>query len=305
MATLEALEKMLRDIEDAVARVAVKTDRISAKSINAPGGLSDISASLGVVSSGELRQGNGLAIGSGFSGVRIVYPSVNYGGVYYNVAGVWDDVLQFGLVAETGEAYIAGGLVILNEDGINIELGSATANRLSWIGSSNEEQGWIYTSTLGDSTSAHMFIDVGHDSADYGRTDSSLTLRSWVENGSNQMEYTALELHGDYTALNLWVDLYHYNVTAAAGVPIMTVYNSGGVIFNEDGVADMDFTVETDTYNAVFIDASNNSIMVMSNAAGKVGFYGIAAVAQQVLATTGSAANIIALLQLLGLCRES
>jgi len=54
----------------------------------------------------------------------------------------------------------------------------------------------------------------------------------------------------------------------------------GGVIFNEDGAADGDFRAETDAYDGIFLDASNNSIVIMSNAAGKIGLWGAAAVAQ-------------------------
>jgi hypothetical protein len=53
-----------------------------------------------------------------------------------------------------------------------------------------------------------------------------------------------------------------------------------GVIINESGDAVTDFRVESDTYDALFVDASNNSIVLMSNAAGKVGLFGHAASSQ-------------------------
>ena len=49
-------------------------------------------------------------------------------------------------------------------------------------------------------------------------------------------------------------------------------------VFNETGNQYLDFRVETDNYNAIFIDASNESIVLMSNAAGKVGFFGATAI---------------------------
>ena len=78
-------------------------------------------------------------------------------------------------------------------------------------------------------------------------------------------------------------------------------------IFNEQGSPNLDFRVESDAYDALFIDASNDSIMLMSNAAGKVGFYGVAAVAQQVLATGAGATvdNVISFLQTVGLCKQA
>jgi len=65
---------------------------------------------------------------------------------------------------------------------------------------------------------------------------------------------------------------------------ILTVPHASNVyanVFNEQGAATLDFRVESDTYDALFIDASNDSIMLMGNAAGKVGFFGITAVVQQ------------------------
>jgi hypothetical protein len=53
-----------------------------------------------------------------------------------------------------------------------------------------------------------------------------------------------------------------------------------GLIVNEGGLATCDLRVETDNYDALFVDGSNDSIMIMSNAAGKIGHFGVAAVAQ-------------------------
>jgi hypothetical protein len=52
---------------------------------------------------------------------------------------------------------------------------------------------------------------------------------------------------------------------------------AGSVVINRGGDSLTDFTVKSDTYNAIFIDASNDSIVLMSNAAGKVGLFGHAA----------------------------
>ena len=51
-------------------------------------------------------------------------------------------------------------------------------------------------------------------------------------------------------------------------------------VFNEQGSPNLDFRVETDSYDGIFVDASNNSVTIMSNAAGKVGVFGAAASAQ-------------------------
>ena len=72
-----------------------------------------------------------------------------------------------------------------------------------------------------------------------------------------------------------------FELQKSTGAVQISFDDNGGAIFNEAGNATGDFRVESDTYNALFVDASNDSVMVMSNVAGKIGFYGIAALAQQ------------------------
>jgi hypothetical protein len=87
--------------------------------------------------------------------------------------------------------------------------------------------------------------------------------------------------------------------SSAAAVNIC-MDNNGGAIFNEQGNAAADFRVESDNYDALFIDASVNSIEIMHNAAGLIGFYGITPVAQQT-GVAVTAAGIHAALVALGL----
>lgn len=56
---------------------------------------------------------------------------------------------------------------------------------------------------------------------------------------------------------------------------------NGSLIVNEGGSASYDTRVESDNYDALFIDSSNDSIVVMSSASGKIGFFGATAVVQQ------------------------
>ena len=65
---------------------------------------------------------------------------------------------------------------------------------------------------------------------------------------------------------------------------IVTIYKS--LIGNEAGDVDGDFRWETDTYDGIFLDASNDSIVLMSSVAGKVGFFGANAVTQQIALTS-------------------
>lgn len=81
----------------------------------------------------------------------------------------------------------------------------------------------------------------------------------------------------------------------------------GGAVFNEQGDPSADFRVESDSYDALFIDSSNDSIAVMNNAGGKVTFYGGTPVVQQVLATGAGATvdNVISFLQTINLVKQS
>ena len=81
-------------------------------------GLSDISESLGILTAGEFRSGNRLDPGNGFSGMRMLYPPVTYNSELWNLVGVENDVLQFGVRASDGKLLAGGGAVILDSSGI-------------------------------------------------------------------------------------------------------------------------------------------------------------------------------------------
>lgn len=51
-------------------------------------------------------------------------------------------------------------------------------------------------------------------------------------------------------------------------------------VINEGGI-DIDFRVESDNYNALFIDASNDAAHLMNNTSGKISFFGVTAVTRQ------------------------
>jgi hypothetical protein len=61
--------------------------------------------------------------------------------------------------------------------------------------------------------------------------------------------------------------------------------DTGNIVINETGLSTADFRLETDIYDAVFVDASNDSIVLMSNSLGKIGVFGAAAVARQTALT--------------------
>lgn len=78
------------------------------------------------------------------------------------------------------------------------------------------------------------------------------------------------------------------------------VTNAGKVIFNAGGNAASDFTIKSDTYDALFMDASENGLALMNHASGKLSFFG-AALAAKPTGVAVSAAGIHAALVTLGL----
>lgn len=66
----------------------------------------------------------------------------------------------------------------------------------------------------------------------------------------------------------------------SSGTPLAFVTPLGGAVFN-DGGGDTDFRVESDNYDALFIDASNDATVVMNNASGKIAFFGATPVTKQ------------------------
>lgn len=126
---LTSIETLVRDIEP---KIIINGDQITVV-----GGLSDISESLGVVTAGEFRTGNGKYPSAGFSGMRMAYPGMTYGTDTWNLVGVENDVLQFGVNANNGKLYAGGGKVIISAGGIAVGNPPPTASNAGtgiWIG---------------------------------------------------------------------------------------------------------------------------------------------------------------------------
>jgi hypothetical protein len=75
--------------------------------------------------------------------------------------------------------------------------------------------------------------------------------------------------------------LYVGNESSGTTINYAIYTNAGNCLFNGGGDASTDFTVKSDTYDALFIDASNNSIDIMHHASGLIGFFAQTPAAQQ------------------------
>lgn len=130
MADMSDVLDVLTDIENYLVDLPTKII-LRANQIFIVNGLSDVSENLGIVTAGEFRAGNrnepGMFLrtavaGSGFSGMRMAYPAMSYDldgtATDWNLVGINDDILQFGVRASDGKLVAGGGAVILDEDGI-------------------------------------------------------------------------------------------------------------------------------------------------------------------------------------------
>ena len=97
--------------------------KLEGRSLSGIESLDNISNDLGVMEAGEFRAGEGTP-NEGFSGVRMAYPSMEYSvsgsAQKFNIVGVNNDELQFGLDAETGAAVAGAGNVLMDKDGLAI-----------------------------------------------------------------------------------------------------------------------------------------------------------------------------------------
>ena len=85
--------------------------------------LDEVTDDLGIVRSGEFRVGNGVEPGEGFSGMRIIYPEVEYpegSGDWYNLVGVYEDAVQVGINSNTGAFMAAGGAVVIDQQAMTV-----------------------------------------------------------------------------------------------------------------------------------------------------------------------------------------
>jgi len=98
---ISKIDEIKRMLEDKLQRL-----RISANQIEIIHGISDISKRLGLFQSGELRFGNHVEPGKGFTGIRIGFPVFTYSSTDFVFAVVSNDVIVWG-VTYTGAFYFS------------------------------------------------------------------------------------------------------------------------------------------------------------------------------------------------------
>lgn len=70
------------------------------------------------------------------------------------------------------------------------------------------------------------------------------------------------------------IDTTNRKIIVSSGTTGQSLFDAGVVINNSgDSAAINDFTVKTDNYNAIHVDASNDDITLMNNTSGKLAFF--------------------------------
>jgi hypothetical protein len=120
MASLAEIQAIVQRIHDDLPFL-IQRSQIAPRQVVVGNGLSDISERLGLVQAGEFRSGNGREPGFGFSGTRMGYPPFVYDGELWNIVGINDDAMQFGIRASDGKLVFGGGDGFLDEWGLNFK----------------------------------------------------------------------------------------------------------------------------------------------------------------------------------------
>jgi hypothetical protein len=232
--------------------------------------LDELSSRLGLIESGEFRVGNQKEPGKNFTGVRLVYPGVDYGGDLYNLVGVNSDVIQWGGRVSDGVFVAGGGVVSLDADGITLDATDLSptvqSTRINWVrdvaGTSTEFmrlQGVDYLGTV----SGNLYLD--GDSIQITCEDGALRTEIFMTSGS-QVE------------LNF-----------GTGDAIAQFRKTNGIWLNPFGDSDYDFRYwgDTDTH-LIFADASVDNVGIgESTPLGKLHVNGEVTITRQAVTISG------------------
>ncbi|KKL18580.1 hypothetical protein LCGC14_2474120, partial [marine sediment metagenome] len=156
--------------------------------------LSNITTEIGTIEAGEIRLGNGILPGSGFSGLRVGYPPFIYENEEWNFVGIENDVLQVGIRVSDGKFLAAAGLLILDEGGITFDISDEPAEfeptrTVAWSDGTNDI---IELSGFEDVSQPGFSIRVNRANIS-GKGASAITLEA---NGEN-FGKAAISIHGD------------------------------------------------------------------------------------------------------------
>lgn len=163
--------ELMDKVDELIMQLETLKDRlIPAKQVSVEEGLSDIDENLGAIKSGVINLGSGDP-GKGFTGLRLGFPALSYGGVNYYMVGVQSDTITWGIRSSDGTLRI----MTLNDlFAFNVDFDNNIVN----IGSLGLSYPAIHNFMDFEQVSSS---DVGTPGAGYGRlwvsTDGNLNIK--------------------------------------------------------------------------------------------------------------------------------
>lgn len=250
--------------------------------------LSELTPDAGLIEAGEIRvhsdYNDPREPGEGFSGVRILgtfeYPVGS--GNYFAIVGVNNDVLTFGLSAETGEAVFLSGNAVINQDGITgnellkwmiRQVATYSTNtRTGKLGMALPEGATVpvWQLSLESPAGAEMMVNGGFEDGDFTGWDKTTEIQgAWeieesvIHAGSSAVKWTPTA-EGDGKT----VSLIHFDGADAA----TTIPDEAGITWTARGNAQLDTAQKVFGTasllldgNGDYIDTPDNSIFYVIN----------------------------------------
>ncbi|MGB9881944.1 MAG: hypothetical protein ACPLPV_04135, partial [Methanomassiliicoccales archaeon] len=214
---LEALDKIEHELQTLPSKLLLRANQIVVW-----GGLSDISEQLGLIRAGEFRAGNSKDPGSGFSGVRIVSPPVLYNNEVWNIVGVENDELQFGVRASDGKLLAGGGSVVLDKNGV-----TATSGTIA---------GWkILTDRLESNGLPGIRID---SNGNLQTTNFATDVRGWRIDADGTAEFQNAKIRGE-----LQTTIFTKREVQVTG-GTLGIFRSAGTLLEDVTVTSGSFTIK-------------------------------------------------------------
>lgn len=140
---LDLLYQKALDIEALAQEILARRQEMIVPDMLRVDYLSSLTADMGLIRAGEIRVGNNVEPGSGFTGLRLKYPAMEYSGDTWHLVGVNADTMMFGVSASTGKLYAGGGNVILDDKGLSLWRGGVQRGAIDPTASANNYLFWL------------------------------------------------------------------------------------------------------------------------------------------------------------------
>ncbi len=261
----QELKTLLLRIEAGVNQLS---GMIPARQIAITGGLSDIDNNLGLINAGEFRAGNNRYPGDGFSGMRIAYPPMSYSNSEWNIVGISNDVLQFGIRASDGVLVAGADAVVLDQNGISILDGTNDNNLIRWVTAASPEDNvesvavaWINGDAV-TATEHELHLDAGAHTDAGPSIARNFVAASSKGGGSSNSRLMISNVTADSLVAGKLVYNLEMTREETTNANYLSVYQEDETVFNESG-DDQDFRFEgANNANLLKGDAGTDSVSV-------------------------------------------